>query len=121
MSVSGGSRQISPGRPGTQMEGPIMQKTRLTSLIAAAVLFAPLATFAGTPAKSKAHDVHATTGVVKSIDASTLVISRTKKPSEDLSFTLNGSTRKDGSIVVGAPVSVRYENEGKTHVATAVA
>jgi hypothetical protein len=61
---------------------------------------------------------HATQGVVKSLDATTLVISRGKKPDE--TFTLNASTQREGTIEAGAPVSVRYKQDGKTNVATAV-
>ena len=61
---------------------------------------------------------HATQGVVKSIDATTLVISRGKKADE--TFTLNPSTQREGTIETGATVSVHYKQEGKTNVATAI-
>ena len=68
---------------------------------------------------TKAVPTHATSGVVKSVDASTLVITRDKSRSE-MSFALNSSTQRDGEITAGAPVSVRYREDGKTSVATAV-
>ena len=52
------------------------------------------------------------------MDATTLVISRDKKPDE--TFTLNASTQRQGTIEAGAPVSVHYKQDGKTMVATAI-
>ena len=62
---------------------------------------------------------HSTTGTVKSIDASTLVISKPGKKG-DMTFTVNGSTMKDGTVGVGSNVTVRYQTEGKSMVATAI-
>jgi hypothetical protein len=64
--------------------------------------------------------LYATRGVVKSIAKTALVIGRLKDRG-DISFTLNGSTSLDGQIVIGSLVSVRYYDQGKAHVATAVA
>src|SRR5262245_59725222 len=63
---------------------------------------------------------HATTGVVKSIDPTSLVITRSGKQSGDMTFVVSASTHQDGTIVSGAPVSVRYREEGANHVATAI-
>jgi hypothetical protein len=63
---------------------------------------------------------HSTTGTVKSIDSNTLVISKPGKKGGDMTFTVNGSTQKDGTVSVGSNVTVRYQNEGKTMVATAI-
>ena len=63
---------------------------------------------------------HAVRGVVKSLDASSLVISRTGRKAENLSFVLDPSTVQEGTPAVGSTVSVRYRAEGKTLVATAV-
>src|SRR4051812_22500515 len=71
-------------------------------------------------AAAKAAPTHATKGVVKSVDESTLVITKSGKKPEDMTFTVNASTHKEGAVAVGAPVSVRYQEEGKNHVATAV-
>ena len=62
---------------------------------------------------------HSTTGTVKSIDASTLVISKPGNKG-DMTFTVNGSTMKDGTVGVGSNVTVRYQAEGKSMVATAI-
>ena len=96
-----------------------MRTSRLVIALSTLLAITPLAARAAGPDKSPA--LHATTGTVKSVNASTLVITRTDGSKQDLSFTLNPSTRRDGSIVAGAPVSVRYQDEGRTHVATAVA
>jgi hypothetical protein len=63
---------------------------------------------------------HAVRGVVKSVDASSLVISRSGKKAETMSFVLEPSTQQEGTPAVGSMVSVRYRNDGKTLVATAV-
>lgn len=62
---------------------------------------------------------HATRGVVKTIDATTLVLSRPKDLGE-MTFKLSPSVQKQGTVVVGATVSVRYHEEGKVHVALAI-
>ena len=63
---------------------------------------------------------HSTTGTVKSIDSNTLVISKPGKKGGDMTFTVNGSTQKDGTVGVGSNVTVRYQTEGKSMVATAI-
>jgi hypothetical protein len=62
---------------------------------------------------------HSTTGTVKSIDSSTLVISKPGKKG-DMTFSVNGSTQKDGTVGVGSNVTVRYQTEGTSMVATAI-
>ena len=110
-----------------------MRKYIASAVLAAAVMAVPVAGFAtmpqATPAAAKkeatktttkAAPTHATSGVVKSVDDSTLVITKGGKKPEDMTFTLNANTHKEGAVAVGAPVSVRYHEDGKTHVATAV-
>src|SRR5690242_4048507 len=63
---------------------------------------------------------HATRGIVKTVDDTTLVIVRFAHRGE-MTFRLRVSTKRDGVIVPGATVSVRYVEEGQTNVATAVA
>jgi hypothetical protein len=60
---------------------------------------------------------HSTSGVVKSVDATTLVITHNNK---DMTFTVNGSTQKSGNVAAGSHVTVRYQAEGKSMVATAI-
>ena len=95
----------------------------IASLVALPALAAQSSTAkpAAKPATTttKAKDAsHATTGVVKMMDANTLVISHSK--GKDMTFALNASTQKDASVAVGSNVSVRYHEEGKSMVATAV-
>lgn len=74
-----------------------------------------------TPAKPAAAASHSVKGVVKSMDASTLVITRSGKAGAgDMTFTVNADTKRDGSPAVGSSVSVRYRTEGSTMLATAV-
>lgn len=77
----------------------------------------PATTQAAATTTTKA-PMHATSGVVKSIDGSSLVLAG--KNGKETKFTLNASTQKEGAIAVGSHVSVRYENEKGSHVATAV-
>lgn len=98
----------------------------LASLLLAAPAFAQ--TTAPTPAKTTKTATapkpaatpvtHATRGVVKTVDASSLVITRAK--GAETTFVLNTSTQRQGDIAPGANVSVRYHTEGKDKVATAV-
>ena len=74
----------------------------------------------GTSGAGNVVGIHATRGVVKSIDPTTLVLARPGHLGE-MTFNLTSSTRREGMIVVGAVVSVRYREDGKSHIATAVA
>ena len=73
------------------------------------------------PAKAAKSTVatHSTSGTVKSIDGSTLVITRPGQKNE-MTFTVNSSTQKDSTVAVGSHVTVRYQSEGKSMVATAI-
>ena len=75
-------------------------------------------TAATAPAKPAA--THATNGVVKSSDATSLVITGTGKNAKTTSFTVNAATVTKGTIAPGARVSVRYRTEGTENIATAV-
>jgi hypothetical protein len=63
---------------------------------------------------------HATRGVVRTLNADTLVIARSGDRGI-MTFNLTPSTHREGTIVVGSTVSVRYREKGKDHIATAVA
>jgi hypothetical protein len=73
---------------------------------------------AASTAASSAQAMHATKGVVKSIDATKLVIRRSGR---EMSFALNPSTQREGNVKVGSPVEVRYRTEANHRVATVVA
>jgi len=80
---------------------------------------APTKPAATKPATTKAPATHATQGVVKSIDATSLVITRAGKK-DDMTFAVNASTHREGTIEAGTNVSVRYTQEGTTNTATAI-
>jgi len=75
---------------------------------------------AKTTSTTTAKSSQSTTGVVKSIDATTLVLEHPGKKAREMTFTLEPSTQREGTIAAGSNVSVRYHSDGKTHVATAV-
>ena len=113
-----------------------MRKYIATAALAAAVIAMPIAGLAatrqaapaaakkeatsGTSGTAKAAPTHATKGVVKSVDDSTLVITRHGKKPEDMTFMMNATTHKEGAVAVGSAVSVRYQENGTSHIATAV-
>jgi hypothetical protein len=98
----------------------------LLGIPAMGLAFTPAASQTKPPAKSAAPAkpaaaTHATTGVVKSGDATSLVITHMNgKKSEEVSFALNSTTTKKGDLTVGSTVDVRYRTEGSSNVATAV-
>ncbi len=64
---------------------------------------------------------HTARGVVKSMDASSLVISqKAGKTTKEMSFVLDNSTQKEGDVAVGSSVQVTYHNAAKLHHASAV-
>ena len=101
-----------------------------TALLVGALAAVPAAGFAAPAAKAQTTTAkrpakaaaarHATTGVVKSIDATTLVITRPGKTGREMTFALDPSTQREGTVAVGSTVSVRYREEGKTHIASAL-
>jgi len=123
-----------------------MRKSILTALVAGALSAVPFVAFGQTstanapakpaaaatpatpsqpaaksqPAATSEAATHSTRGVVKSINDSTLVITRSGKNAGDMTLALNSSTHRDGTIAVGTPVSVRYTHEGKTYTAMAI-
>lgn len=109
----------------------IMKKHIITALFVGALSVVPVAGFAATQtapqvqaaAKHGSRPVaatHAVKGVVKSIDDKTLVLTRSGGNHAEMTFAVNASTHRDGTIAAGAAVSVRYRDEGKSRVATAI-
>src|SRR5690349_802487 len=93
--------------------------------LAAAPLGALAATPAGTPAaaakSSKAAKTdHATSGTVKSITDSSLVVTKAGRRHREMTFQLDPSVHKDGTLAVGSHVSIRYRDDGSKHIATAI-
>ena len=99
----------------------------LTTLLFAGALMASTVAMAQTAqtarpaaAKPAAAATHSVQGVVKSVDASSLVITRSGKKGSEMSFKLAPSTHQEGSIAAGSTVSIRYRMDGSSMVATAV-
>ena len=91
------------------------------ALMATTMAMAQAAQSAKPPAaKPAAAATHSVQGVVKSIDASSLVITRSGKKGGEMSFKLEPSTHQEGSIAAGSTVSIRYRMDGSSMVATAV-
>lgn len=99
-----------------------------TLLTVPAMGFAAPARQSSTPAKTKttaaapaAVATHATKGTITSMDATSLVVAHSVSgKSKPMTFVLNDSTQRKGSLSVGSKVEVRYRAEGKSNVATAV-
>jgi hypothetical protein len=72
------------------------------------------------PAASKSVATHTTSGTVKSVDAASLVITKPGAKAQEMTFALDPSTQKQGSVEVGAMVTVHYKTEGSTMTATAI-
>lgn len=64
--------------------------------------------------------VRATRGVVRFVDARTLVILRSPQYGRELRFQLEPTTERYGEVKVGATVDVRYITKGARSIATAV-
>lgn len=78
----------------------------------------PQATAPATKKQAATPASHTVKGTVKSLDSSTLVLSR--KKGGDMTFAVDSSTAKQGAPAVGSDVSVRYHAEGKAMMATAI-
>jgi hypothetical protein len=63
---------------------------------------------------------HAVRGVVKSVGPKSLVVTRSNRKPNELTFVLTPATSQAGQVVVGATVSVRYRTEGRMLIATGV-
>jgi uncharacterized protein (DUF2147 family) len=111
-----------------------MKRARTVAMVLGVLLTASAASFAAqtpaapapaaksAPAKKApaAPATHATSGVVKSINDSSLVISKSATKGPETTFVVNSSTQKEGNVAVGSMVDVRYTSDGKTKTATAV-
>jgi hypothetical protein len=99
-----------------------MKKMFQAAVVALAVLAVPAMSFAAQtkPAgakKSASAASHSARGVVKSMDATTLVVTEKGK---DVSYVVDPSTKKEGDPAVGSNVTVMYKTEGTQHIATDV-
>ena len=108
-----------------------MRKMRTAAIVLGAMLMVPMTGLAAPapglgqtsstapkslkPAKSaaaKTATTHSAKGVVKSVDSNSLVIERgAGKKKKEMTFALDGTTRRTGDINVGSTVAVRYKND----------
>ena len=66
---------------------------------------------------------HSVSGVVKTIDKTRLVITRPGKTPVEMTFGVDASTQKEGSIAAGTKVQVRFRGDGhggRPAIATAI-
>src|SRR4030095_10917584 len=99
-----------------------MRVTRIAGVVLAAVLAVSMPPFAQTSSGAKGHAkpmkasntaTHSAKGVVKSIDANTLIVERGPgKDRKEMSFALAFTQQRGGEIKAGETVSVRYKVEG---------
>lgn len=109
-----------------------MRNAVTTVMMIAALVGMSVVGFAASPAQAHAQSTakhqpksaaiasHAMTGVVKAVDATSLVITRSGKRGGEMRFALNPSTLREGTVAVGSSVSIRYREDGKKYVATAI-
>ena len=108
-----------------------MKKHITTAFLLGALSLVPAVGFAATQrasstpaaaahASKRVAATHAMRGVVKSIDDKTLVVTQTGGKHTEMTFALNASTQRAGAIAPGTAVSIRYREEGKANVATAI-
>jgi hypothetical protein len=107
-------------RPKLMIAVPLTLAVMVAPIRVLAAQTQPPLTSDGTSRAGQALGTHATRGIVRTIDANTMVIVRAGNRGI-MTFSLTSSTHRDGVIVVGSTVSVRYREDGKNHVATAIA
>jgi len=92
------------------------------TLLFIGLLLTPALAVALPQSKAKAA-THSTSGVVQSVNDTTLVVAKVGKnagKNATETFQLNTATVKHGEVVVGAKVGVRYVTDGGQNVATAI-
>ena len=107
-----------------------MKNLRSTAIAVAWLTFLPAAAMAAPSAqtthskssapKAKHEATHAMKGVVKTVDDKTLVVSQKPGSGHEMTFVIDPSTERTGTMSVGSTVDVRYRTEAKRHIATAV-
>jgi hypothetical protein len=102
-----------------------MKCLRIAALVAVMTAL-PLVSSAQTPpaspkTQSAPKQVTATmTGVVKSVDDTSMVITRSNAKGPEETFVLNSTTTRKGDLLAGNTVKVRYYIDDAKKVATAV-
>ena len=108
-----------------------MRMTKGTLAFVGALLLVPALAVAGvqsgtakTATKAPKTEVtaatHSTSGIVRSVDAASLVIAKSAKATKTQTFVLNASTVKTGDLAAGTRVEVRFRKDGGQNIATAV-
>lgn len=106
-------------------------RTRFATVVTAAVLaITPMVGFAAQQPSSKTSQTkataksstseHVTKGTVKSLNDTSMVITRSGKSHAEMAFDLGPSVHREGNVTVGSNVSIRYHESGSKHVATAI-
>ena len=106
-------------------------KQQFTAVALTAVLAIPALAHAQSPSTKSSSSprksstamapaIHATKGVVKSIDDSTLVVTKAAGKGPETRFSVTPSTVREGNVATGASVDVRYRVEGTSKIATAI-
>src|SRR6476659_2715768 len=103
----------------------LMGSIAMTGALLAALTAGSAATRAAAPQPPAAKaapalGTHSVRGIVKSVDASTLVIAHSGRRPAELAFSLCGSTIREGQIAIGRLVSICYVMSGETRIVTAV-
>ena len=92
-------------------------KVRSLFVLGILILTMSASLFAGKKTGAK----HVASGTIASIDDSHVVINEKVKGKEQpMTFNVNSSTQKSGSLKAGAPVTIQYRTENNQNVATSV-
>lgn len=74
-----------------------------------------------TPATAvKPAATHSTSGILKSSDATSIVIAKTAKDTKTTTFAIDAATVTKGTLTPGARVQIRYHQDGARNIATAI-
>jgi hypothetical protein len=112
-------------RSAVTKESVTMKPLRIAALIAVMTTLPVIGSAQSRPASPKATQtkqlaIPAMMGVVKSVDATSMVITRSNAKGPEETFQLNSSTVRKGKLESGDVVSVRYQLEDGKKVATVV-
>jgi len=90
------------------------------ALVTCVALALSASAFAGKTQK-KSTAKHVAIGTITSIDSNQVVISeKVKGKDQSMTFKMDSSTQKTGSLNNGSPVTVQYRTENSQNIATAV-
>ena len=105
-----------------------MKRLQIAALVAALIALPSVGFAQSKTAQSKAapksapaaHTTTVMTGIVKSVGDTSLVINHSNAKGPEVTFQLNASTERKGTLSAGEAVSVRYFVDKATKVATVV-